>query len=136
AGLKDPLGGRPQFGLFSGVQLGMRRDHLLSFLLPHHRQPGPKRAVLGDLPAKRQRFRRRRRRGEQECDRHHSANPPSLVLKIGLRQRCRSLSASRTAASSISTPSPGPSATGRNPPTGVSASLLMQKLSRSCPPVL
>ncbi len=46
-------------------------------------------------------------------DAHHSAKLPSDVLKIGLRQRCRSLSASRTAASSISTPSPGPSGTGR-----------------------
>ena len=35
------------------------------------------------------------------------------VRKIGLRQRCRSLSASRTAASSMSTPRPGPSGTGR-----------------------
>ena len=44
---------------------------------------------------------------------HHSAKLPSLVRKIGLRQRWRSLSASRTAASSISTPRPGPSGTGR-----------------------
>ena len=46
-------------------------------------------------------------------ERHHSAKLPSLVRKIGLRQRCRSLSASRTAASSMSTPRPGPSGTGR-----------------------
>ena len=44
---------------------------------------------------------------------HHSAKLPSLVRQIGLRQRWRSLSASRTAASSISTPRPGPSGTGR-----------------------
>ena len=44
---------------------------------------------------------------------HHSAKLPSFVRKIGLRQRWRSLSASRTAASSMSTPRPGPSGTGR-----------------------
>ena len=44
---------------------------------------------------------------------HHSAKLPSSLRKIGLRQRCRSLSASRTAASSMSTPRPGPSGTGR-----------------------
>ena len=44
---------------------------------------------------------------------HHSAKLPSFVRQTGLRQRWRSLSASRTAASSISTPRPGPSGTGR-----------------------
>src|SRR5947209_6484335 len=67
---------------------------------------------------------------------YHSAKLPSLVRQTGLRHRWRSLSAARTAASSISTPSPGPSGTGKKPSTGVSASLLRQKFSRSCPPTL
>ena len=49
----------------------------------------------------------------ERTEHHHSAKLPSLVRKIGLRQRWRSLSASRTAASSMSTPRPGPSGTGR-----------------------
>ena len=45
---------------------------------------------------------------------YHSAKLPSLVRQIGFRQRCRSLSAARTAASSMSTPRPGPPGTGQD----------------------
>ncbi len=39
---------------------------------------------------------------------HHSAKPPSSCRQIGLRHACPVSSPCRTAASSISTPSPGP----------------------------
>src|SRR3954468_18169346 len=104
-----------------------------------HRQQRRECPMIGELSAKPLRFDRRLRCGRrcrEEEDRHHSAKLPSSVRHTGLRQRCLSLSASRTAASSMSTPSPGPSGTGKKPPTGVSACLLVQKFKRSCPPVL
>lgn len=51
---------------------------------------------------------------------HHSAKLPSGLRHTGLRHRCGACAASRTAASSISIPSPGPSGIGKLPSTGVS----------------
>src|SRR5690349_4462046 len=114
----------------------MCRNQFLSLFFLDQRKQRAEGTALGDLSAEGDSLRRRRSRCQQDRQHHHSAKLPSLVRKIGLRQRWRSLSASRTAASSMSTPSPGPSGTGKKPSTGDSAFLLVQKLSRSCPPVL